>query len=94
MLKLLLGDSNQSVVILAIRIVKLLAGGLRRQFAQSARQLFAQLLIKFRERKTSLIEETKGCLLSLLQVLYMEDVVEDVKDALGDKAHLAKLNTL
>ena len=89
MLKLLLNDSNISVVNLAIRIIGQLARGLRSYFSIYSKQLFLIILNKCKDKKTAM--EAKKCLENLAYSLKIEDLLEDVKESLIDKSPQVKI---
>jgi len=94
MAKKLLNDSNQAVLVTTMKFVGQLSLGMRKPFQQSAKQLFSLVLVKLKEKKTILVEETKTCLLNMLVSAPIEEVVEDLKEAFADKTSTSKLNTL
>ncbi len=71
-----------------------MAKGLRKGFHGSAKLLFSIILGKFRDKKTLLVDETKNTLNSYFYAINFEDVIDDVKEALADKAAVMKMNTL
>lgn len=62
MCKRLLTDSNLNVVISTLKLLGSLAKGLRRHIYSPLKSLFLSILLKFREKKTQLIEEVTKCL--------------------------------
>ena len=94
MVKRLLNDSNFNVVVSAVKITKLLAKGLRKNFAGSAKLLASTILSKFKEKKTLLVDETHACLEAFFYCLIPEDVIEDLKEIFDDKNPVLKINVL
>lgn len=64
MIRRLLGDSNFNVVLSALKLVAVLAKGLRKNFNYEAKQLFPIIILKFRDKKNQMIEETNNALRS------------------------------
>ena len=58
MIKRLINHSNFNVVLWDLKILACLAKGLRRPFAPVVRALFCNVIGKFREKKTQMIDET------------------------------------
>lgn len=51
-----------------------------------AKQLFDQILIKFRDKKTAVIEETTTAIDNFWYSLTLEEVIEEIKEGIMDKA--------
>ena len=94
MLKRLLNDNNVNVMLTAIRIYGLLAKGLRKHFAPTAKSIAPFILQKFREKKTQVVEETYKTFDMLFYSISLDDIVDDLKEALTDKNAFAKVNIL
>ena len=75
----LINDSNFNVVLWVLRMVGAMAKGLRRPFAGAARNNFFNIIGKFRDKKTLMIEETFKTLNDLSYCLNIEEVLDDVK---------------
>lgn len=58
MIRRLINHSNFNVVIWDLKILGILAKGLRRPFAPVVRSLFMNVLSKFKDKKTLMVEET------------------------------------
>lgn len=54
----LINDSNMNVVLWVLRIMGAMAKGLRRPFFATAKNNFMNIISKFRDKKTLMIEET------------------------------------
>ena len=52
----LINDSNFNVVLWVLKIIGVMAKGLRRPFAGAAKNNFANVIAKFRDKKTQMIE--------------------------------------
>lgn len=94
MIRRLLGDSNFNVVLTALKLTGILAKGLRKNFNQSSKILFPYITPKFRDKKTQMIDETFNALNNFYHCLSIEEVGEDIKTALKDKAAGMKNNTI
>ena len=66
MIKRLLNDSNQNVIIVSLKLLKNLSKGLRKNFSSAVRSIVSIVLIKFREKKTQLLDEVTSCLDGML----------------------------
>jgi hypothetical protein len=58
LIKRLINDSNFNVVIWDLRVLAVMAKGLRRHFQYVVKNNFSNVLAKFRDKKTQMIEET------------------------------------
>lgn len=56
MIRRLLNDSNFNVVLSALKLIGVLAKGLRKNFNHSAKILFPYITPKFRDKKTQMID--------------------------------------
>ena len=54
----LINDSNFNVVIWTLKIAAVMAKGLRKYYASAARAQFFNIIGKFREKRTQMVEET------------------------------------
>ena len=68
----LINDSNFNVVLWVLRMVGAMAKGLRRPFAGSAKANFFNIIGKFRDKKTLMIDETFKTLNDLNYCLNIE----------------------
>lgn len=92
--KKLLADSNLAIQICGIKLTKALASGLRKEFRQGAKVLASLLLVKLRDKKTQVVDETHKCLKALLHAISLEDMLESIKEGLVDKAPQMRQQTL
>lgn len=93
-LKKLLNDNNTVVVQLTVQLIGVLAKGLRKAFS-SCKYLFPVLLEKFKDKRTGLVEEIKKTLENFSYCINFEEILENVKETLGDKSPPpVKINTL
>ena len=58
MIRRLINHSNFNVVLWDLKIMAVLAKGLRRPFAPVVRSMFSNVIGKFRDKKTQMIDET------------------------------------
>ncbi|KAL4477492.1 hypothetical protein ABPG74_002642 [Tetrahymena malaccensis] len=94
MCKKLLNDSNVNIQVCAIKIVGLLASGLRKQFSQSAKLLSSQIVEKFKDKKQFIVDEALKTLKNYFYCITLDELVEDLKEALNDKNAGSKLNAI
>lgn len=92
-IKKLLTDSNSVVAQLAVKVCGNLAKGLREDFEPYCKELISSLLQKFKEKKTSLLEEVNQVLENFLSCCTLEDILSDLVTAISDKAPTVKKNT-
>ena len=79
MIRRLINHSNFNVVLTDLKLLAVLSRGLRKHFHGTAKSLFANVIGKFRDKKTLMVEETFNTLNELTYCLAIEDVIEDVK---------------
>jgi DNA-binding transcriptional regulator GbsR (MarR family) len=94
MIKRLINDSNFNVVIWDLKVLGVMSRGLRKNFQYVVKQVFSNVLGKFRDKKTQMIEETFNTLNDFMYCLSIEDVLDDVKEGLQDKAPNMKVNVV
>jgi hypothetical protein len=94
LIKRLINDSNFNVVIWTLRVLGVMARGLRRHFQHVIKNNFCNVLSKFRDKKTQMIEETFTTLNDFLFCVSIEEVLDDVKEGLQDKAPNMKVNVI
>eukprot|EP00826_Nyctotherus_ovalis_P016318 TRINITY_DN14718_c0_g2_i4.p1 TRINITY_DN14718_c0_g2~~TRINITY_DN14718_c0_g2_i4.p1 ORF type:complete len:578 (+),score=154.97 TRINITY_DN14718_c0_g2_i4:101-1834(+) len=87
-LKLLLQDANIVVVNLVLKVIGQLAKGLRSCFSPYSKLTFDAVVQKLKDRKSA--AEAQKCIENLMYSLRVEDVLEQVKEALNDKSPLVK----
>lgn len=68
----LINDSNFNVVLWVLKMIGVLSKGLRRPFGPFAKSNFSNILAKFRDKKTQMIDETFKCLADLNYCLSLE----------------------
>ena len=90
--KRLMFNSNADVMLLAVRLIGLLAKGQRRFFEPYAKDFFPIFLGKLKDKKMQVIQETYFGLDCLLHSVSLEQVAEDIKAALEDKAATLRIN--
>ena len=94
MLKKLLNDSNQNVMITAVKIYGALAKGLRKNFVNACKNNMLGILGKLKDKRTQVLDETGKTLENFLYCINLEDVLDDIKEVLADKAPGVKLQVL
>jgi hypothetical protein len=90
----LINDSNFNVVLWVLKMIGVMAKGLRRPFGPTVKSNFSNILAKFRDKKTQMIDETFKCLSDINYCLGLEEVLEDVKEGLADKAPNMRINMI
>ncbi len=90
----LINDSNFNVVLWVLKMIGVMSKGLRRPFGPTATSNFSNIIAKFRDKKTQMIDETFKCLSDLNYCLALEEVLEDVKEGLADKAPNMRINMI
>jgi DNA-binding transcriptional regulator GbsR (MarR family) len=83
-----------NVVIWTLKIAGAMSKGLRKFYHLSAKAQFLSVISKFREKKTQMVDETFNTLNDFNHCLGIEDVLDDVKEGLGDKAPTMRCNLL
>ena len=94
MIRRLINDSNFNVVIWDLKVLAVLSRGLRRHLSPLVRNIFSQVLAKFRDKKTQMIDETFNTLLDFMYCIGLDDALEDIKEGLKDKAPNMKVNVI
>ena len=94
MIRRLINHSNFNVVLMDLKIMATLAKGLRKHFYQTAKSNFVNVIMKFRDKKTQMIEETFTTLNEFSHCLSIEDVLDDLREGLKDKAPNMKVNLI
>ena len=94
MIKRLINHSNFNVVLWDLKILAALAKGIRRPFAPVIRSIFSNVIGKFREKKTQMVDETFRTLNDFSFCISIEDVFDDIKEGLNDKVPNMKVNLI
>lgn len=94
MVKRLLIHSNFNVVLWNLKILGALSKGIRRPFAGVVKNVFINVIGKFREKKTQMVDETFHTLNDFSYCISIEDVIDDVKEGLNDKVPNMKVNLI
>jgi DNA-binding transcriptional regulator GbsR (MarR family) len=68
-----------NVVLMDLKILASLSKGLRKAFGPVVRQFFSNVISKFRDKKTQMIDETNKCLDEFYHCINMEEVLDDIK---------------
>ena len=78
----------------AIKVCGNLAKALKKEFELSVKELIVPLLLRFREKKTMIIDDTQISLEAFLLSVNLETIKEElISNGLGDKAPSVKKNT-
>jgi len=93
MLKKVLVDSNQQVMLTGIKIYGALAKGLRRNLANACKNIMPTILAKLKDKK-NVAEETMRTMDNFLYSIGPEDVLDDLQTVFADKAPAAKVQVL
>ena len=94
-IKLLLKDKHANVIALIIKIVGLLAKGLRDRFSNEAKILTEHILIKLKDKNKAIERAAKSTLENLFYSYKLSaGVLETYLDALKEKAPKMKINIL
>lgn len=96
MIKRLLNDNNQNIIIIVIRIIERLFEFFPKETSSFAKALVQILLEKFKDKKAIIIEETHKALESLKKVLTLEEVSLQTyfSEVMENKSPGFRLNTL
>lgn len=94
-LKKLMTDSMVAVSGAAIKVIAALAKGLKKDFGEPlVKELIGILLLRFKEKKTQIIDDTRDALTNFMLCVDIEKVKEDlIGIGLTDKAPTVKRNT-
>jgi len=92
--KRILNDSNITVMVTGIKVYAALAKGLRRNFSMTCKITVPVLLSKLKDKRAQTIEETCKALDNFLYCITLDEITEDLKDALNDKAPEIKIHTV
>lgn len=93
MLKKLMGDANSVVSMLAIKAAGCIAKALRTDFGENnCKELLSTLIGKFKEKKTSTIEEVHTVLDYFTNCTNLEAISSDIVAGISDKAPTVKKN--
>ncbi|EGR33040.1 hypothetical protein IMG5_062950, partial [Ichthyophthirius multifiliis] len=93
-IKRLLNDNNANVQQASIKLSGVLCKSIRKNFNMASKQLFESVLQKLRDKKTSIIEETKISIDNFWFSITLEEVLDEIKEALQDKTPTLKLQTM
>lgn len=82
--KLLLKDSNQAVVIEAVKVVGALADGLRKEFHMYGKGLTLELLQKLKDKKVAMVAAVHHTLDQLyLEAVSLDQIMGDLQEMVG-----------
>jgi len=56
LIRRLINDSNMNVVLWTLKIISVMAKGLRKHFVFTAKSQFANIIAKFKEKKTQMVD--------------------------------------
>jgi hypothetical protein len=92
-LKKLLSDSNFVVMQLTIKACANLAKGLKEDFEGGTKELAGPLIMKFKEKKTQIIDDVHIALENFIECTNLEGLCSDLVEGIQDKAPTVKKNT-
>lgn len=92
MLKRLINDSNINLSTFAIKIVGAIANGLRKHFNQHAKMILESVCAKLKDKKQMVVDETLSTIQKLFFALNLDEMIEELKCQLEDKAPGTRLN--
>jgi len=94
LLKRLMADNNITVVTTVIKIYTALARGLRRSYNSTCKLAISSILAKLKDKRGQIIDEACKALDSFLYCITLDEVIEDLKEILKDKAPEVKIHTM
>lgn len=94
MVRRLINHSNFNVVLWNLKILAVLAKGIRKPFTPVVRSVFPNVISKFREKKTQMIDETYNTLEQFKYCVSLEDVLDDIREGLYDKVPGMRIHLL
>jgi len=89
-LKKLLDNSNIVVVNSALKCLGLLASALKGTFGSSAKNILNSVVQKCKDKKT--LTEAQKCMELFIDSFNITEILDDIKDMLGDKSPLMKVH--
>ncbi|CAK90740.1 unnamed protein product (macronuclear) [Paramecium tetraurelia] len=92
LLKKLINEQNIAICIMSIKIAGLLANGLRKNFGQYVKILIQPLFARLKDKKQSIVDDTIISLKKFFHCCTLDDLFEEIKALLDDKASSPKLN--
>lgn len=75
MIRRLINDSNFNVVLWTLKTLAVLSKGLRKNFYPVVKNNFSNVLAKFRDKKTQMIDETFNTLNDFGYSITLDDVI-------------------
>ncbi|CAD8048541.1 unnamed protein product [Paramecium sonneborni] len=92
LLKKLINEQNITICTMSIKIAGLLANGLRKNFLQYVKILIQPLFARLKDKKQNIIDDTITTLKKFIYCCTLDDLFEEVKTLLDDKASSPKIN--
>ena len=71
-----------------------MASGIRKPYASSAKLLSTQLIEKLKDKKQPIVDEALKTLKNFFYCMTLDELIDDLKEALNDKNSGSKLNAL
>lgn len=94
LLKRLLTDNNINLLLCAFEMIQNLSKGLKRQFSHVAKNIIDELFLKLKDSKPNIVKAALDTLKDMINCLTLEEMMEDIKRCLDDKASNLKLQTI
>ncbi|CAD8141973.1 unnamed protein product [Paramecium octaurelia] len=92
LLKKLINEQNIAICLMSIKIAGLLANGLRKNFGQYVKILIQPLFARLKDKKQSIVDDTITSLKKFFYCCTLDDLFEEIKALIEDKASSPKLN--
>ncbi|CAD8052112.1 unnamed protein product [Paramecium sonneborni] len=92
LLKKLINEQNIAICTMSIKIAGLLANGLRKNFLQYVKILTQPLFARLKDKKQNIVDDTITTLKKFFYCCTLDDLFEEVKTLLDDKASSPKIN--
>ncbi|CAD8148761.1 unnamed protein product [Paramecium pentaurelia] len=92
LLKKLINEQNIAICTMSIKIAGLLANGLRKNFGQYVKILIQPLFARLKDKKQCIVDDTIQSLKKFFYCCTLDELFEEVKTLLDDKASSPKIN--
>lgn len=94
LIKRLLSDNNINLLLCGFTIAQNLAKGLKRHFSNVAKNVVSNIYAKLKDAKSNIVEAAQETLKSLLYSVSLDDLLEEIKVGLDDKAPAMRVQSL
>jgi hypothetical protein len=94
LIKRLLSDNNINLLLCGFSIAQNLSKGLKRHFYIVAKNISTYIFMKLKDAKPAIVEAAQETLKSLLYSVTLEDLIEEIKISLDDKAPMMRFQVL